>query len=431
MNTRKSTKRALLTSVMCIVLCISMLSGATLAWFTDTATTEVNAVQSGILDVDLVDASGNTLVGDSLEFVAADGRNQNEILWEPGCTYELEEVYVANKGNLALKFKVEINKDGVTGDVKLLDALEFTVKENGTEIDIDTYVGHVDAGLTSQYPIVISGHMREDAGNEYMDLAIENLAITVYATQDTVEEDSYDNNYDADATLDFAPASDEDDLFRAAAAGSNVTLSNNVDVTADIVMSESSIIDGEGYTLYKDATNDEGTNAGVLTSGGSINNISISGSGSNAEGKGFRAVYAGTMSDDLSITNATLEGTYALNASGTGALTVKNTTLNGWTSFDVDSAVFENCEFTGNGSSADGYDLNTVRAYNDTVMTDCSFTSPYYFSAGASGITIEINHCTFGGEAITAVNFAELFEIESGDKLFDCTVIVDGKTVEF
>ncbi len=53
MTNRKSTKRALLGSVMAMVLCLAMLVGATFAWFTDTASTGVNKIQSGKLDVAL------------------------------------------------------------------------------------------------------------------------------------------------------------------------------------------------------------------------------------------------------------------------------------------------------------------------------------------------------------------------------------------
>ena len=42
MTNRKSTKRALLGSIMAMVLCLAMLVGATFAWFTDTASTGVN-----------------------------------------------------------------------------------------------------------------------------------------------------------------------------------------------------------------------------------------------------------------------------------------------------------------------------------------------------------------------------------------------------
>ena len=38
-NNQKATKRALLTSVMALVMCVVMLVGTTFAWFTDTAST--------------------------------------------------------------------------------------------------------------------------------------------------------------------------------------------------------------------------------------------------------------------------------------------------------------------------------------------------------------------------------------------------------
>ena len=51
MNNRKQTKRALLTSIMALVMCVVMLLGTTFAWFTDTASTNVNKIQAGNLDV--------------------------------------------------------------------------------------------------------------------------------------------------------------------------------------------------------------------------------------------------------------------------------------------------------------------------------------------------------------------------------------------
>ena len=38
--------------------------------------------------------------------------------------------------------------------------------------------------------------MQTTAGNDYQDLTLDGITITVYATQDTVESDSYDNQYD-------------------------------------------------------------------------------------------------------------------------------------------------------------------------------------------------------------------------------------------
>ena len=48
-----STKKALIASVLSLVLCVSMLVGSTFAWFTDTATTSVNKIVAGNLDIEL------------------------------------------------------------------------------------------------------------------------------------------------------------------------------------------------------------------------------------------------------------------------------------------------------------------------------------------------------------------------------------------
>ena len=123
MTNRKSTKRALLGSIMAMVLCLAMLVGATFAWFTDTASTGVNKIQAGNLDValEMKDASGNwvSAEGKTLDFVKAAAGEQ--VLWEPGCTYELPQLRVVNKGNLALKYKIQIT--GIQGDAKLNEVI--------------------------------------------------------------------------------------------------------------------------------------------------------------------------------------------------------------------------------------------------------------------------------------------------------------------
>ena len=192
MTNRKSTKRALLGSIMAMVLCLAMLVGATFAWFTDTASTGVNKIQAGNLDValEMQNADGNWVPaeGKTLDFVKAAAGEQ--VLWEPGCTYTLPELRVVNNGNLALKYKVIIT--GINGSAKLNEAIEWTIGDvaMGTE-------QHLAAGESNAF--TIKGHMKESAGNEYMNESIDGIAITVVATQDTVESDSFNKDYDADA----------------------------------------------------------------------------------------------------------------------------------------------------------------------------------------------------------------------------------------
>ena len=210
MTNRKSTKRALLGSVMAMVLCLAMLVGATFAWFTDTASTGVNKIQAGNLDVQLQyatawDEKGNVTTwadaqGKQLEFKKAAGAENEAVLWEPGCTYELPELRVVNKGNLALKYKVAIT--GINGSAKLNEVIDWTIN------DADLSADHsLSAGATSE-ALTIKGHMQESAGNDYMNESIDGIAITVVATQNTVESDSFNNTYDANATYPVVAVGD-------------------------------------------------------------------------------------------------------------------------------------------------------------------------------------------------------------------------------
>ena len=197
MSNKKATKRALLTSILAICLCLVMLIGSTFAWFTDTASTAVNQIQSGTLKVDIVNEAGDSIKDKSMNFVNKD--NSSDILWEPGVTFKTPVFQVKNIGNLALKYKLTIN--GVTGDSKLLEVIKFSVvKEDGTALDLAAFEGHLETANATGEKLYIQGHMEETAGNDYQNKKLEGLGITVLATQDTVENDSFNNTYDENAT---------------------------------------------------------------------------------------------------------------------------------------------------------------------------------------------------------------------------------------
>ena len=197
----KNTRRALLLSALSLVMCVAMLIGSTFAWFTDSASTAVNSIVSGTLDIAFEYSTDNGATwqnaeGQTLNWVTADGRTDN-ILWEPNCTYELPLIRVRNNGNLALKYEIAVT--GVTGDAKLLDVIDFTASIDGAaEVELATMAGHLDA-YNDESVILIKGHMDKDAGNDYQDLTITGIAINVLATQYTYENDSISNQYDANA----------------------------------------------------------------------------------------------------------------------------------------------------------------------------------------------------------------------------------------
>ena len=240
----KNTKRALLGSVVAMLVCFSMLLSTTFAWFTDTAVSGSNVIVSGKLDVALVDANGASLEGEMIEWATADNRAQDEILWEPGCTYETEPFYVKNNGNLALKYQVVIN--GIEGDAKLLEAIEWTVTVGDATTALADLKGELLAGASTG-AIVLSGHMKEDAGNEYQDLTVNGISVSVFATQLDAESDSFGPDYDEDAVYGDYFVTDAAALADAFANAENGDV---IALMADMVLTEKvAVAKGKAVTL--------------------------------------------------------------------------------------------------------------------------------------------------------------------------------------
>lgn len=108
-------------------MCVTMLIGTTFAWFTDTASTAVNKIQAGNLKVDIIGENDKNHL-EKLNFTKAAGAEDEELLWEPGCRYLTEGFRIANKGNLALKWKAQVNKGKTAfneGNFDLLDVIDF------------------------------------------------------------------------------------------------------------------------------------------------------------------------------------------------------------------------------------------------------------------------------------------------------------------
>ncbi len=201
----KSKKSALLLSFTSLLLCFAMLAGSTFAWFTDTASTGVNKIVSGNLKVDIIRANSDSHI-ETLSFTKAAGAEGEDLFWEPGCRYLTEGFRIANKGNLALKWKAQVNKGTTAANEKnadLLDVIDFylvTKAADGTETAtaLDEFTGNLGKDAKSDV-YYIKGVMQTTAGNDYQNLTLEGITITVYATQDTVENDSFDNKYDENA----------------------------------------------------------------------------------------------------------------------------------------------------------------------------------------------------------------------------------------
>lgn len=113
----KMRKNALLssyiTSVLCLVLCVTMFFGTTAAWFTDTTTSEKNQIHVGTLAVTLEHASFVSKTVSQYEvvpeIVPVDGNPvlDSTINWEPGYT-AVKKFKLTENGDLAFSYQLGI-----------------------------------------------------------------------------------------------------------------------------------------------------------------------------------------------------------------------------------------------------------------------------------------------------------------------------------
>ena len=225
MTNMKSTKRALVLSVVALFLCFTMLMGTTYAWFTDSVTSTGNKIVAGTLDVKLLMHNGTEYVDISTaaepviaSAIFGEGTSANKntaaTLWEPGKT---QTVYLAieNAGSLDLKYQVALEVKNV--EKKLNEVVSYAITPDAKPdsqpvngwVGNGTYVGatinpvataqNVGLGAGDTHYFALSVHMDEEAGNEYQEGSIE-FDIKVLASQLASEEDSFGKNYDEKAT---------------------------------------------------------------------------------------------------------------------------------------------------------------------------------------------------------------------------------------
>ena len=503
------TKKALIMSVLSMVLCIAMLIGMTFAWFTDTASTGVNKIQAGNLDVQLLmrDSATDTSykdISDAKEAIFGPGsiaqNNNQETLWEPGKT-QVAYLAVRNAGNLALKYNIVLDID----DKGLADALQYAIVSQGKQTGNDQSctdkvtdwnsvkgdatpmpgTGRVTAAPngcldaiasnsnnvneTEYFALVV--HMDEAAGNEYQGKDV-SIDVTVVATQKDAEYDSNGNDYDAGAAYPVVSQSEFKEALDGATEGATIDVPANVSLTLN---NETTINDGVTLSgAGKDKTTLKTDKASVSKDDVTIKNMTIEGSGSTGTGgtlningnnttienvdyKGdgniavtvstgaknegtvfrntkitnaFRGIQFWSLSGDSLIDNCTLDVagyTFNIDAVVAGStLTVKDSTLNGWTSYTsgIKLVSFENCKL---GRNVYQY----LRPYSETKITDCEFTSAgYQLSAGGSdAYTITITNCTKNGTNITAENVQNMLDMDGWNT--NATLIVNGTKVTF
>ena len=231
MTNAKSTKRALLTSVMALILCFTMLLGTTFAWFTDSVTSSGNIIKSGTLEAGMYWADGGKAVpGVAIPVVdtnwnnAASGPMFTYENWEPGYV-EAKHILITNEGSLAFNYELRIITNEILSELadvidvyyfESAQALDRTTAEGGTYLGTLTDVmGTNDniaddvkgsLGANESRTLSLAFKMQESAGNEYQGLTLGEFAVQLIATQQAKETDSFDDQYDAAAPSPELPA---------------------------------------------------------------------------------------------------------------------------------------------------------------------------------------------------------------------------------
>ncbi len=389
MTKSKHTKRALLMSVLAMLICVAMLAGSTFAWFTDSVSTGVNKIVAGNLDVELeyateFDADGNITkwdpVTDQVSLFSNLEKDGTDNLWEPGHT-EVVYLKVTNKGTLALKYKFAVNvinpastaKNVYNENFKLSDYLVFGKVESTEPMAMytDRAEAWTEAGSVTGLNTYTKENVKLLPGKEeyvalivYMPTSVGNeanyrgtkptisLGVTLVAAQTPNEEDSFGDDYDTDAVY---PVSNEKELEDALKEGGDIILKNDITLS-EITVSKDANIDLNDHVLkaprYHSALNIQ--DAAVTIKNGTIE---------ATPGTAGSALYA-YGSANVTLENCTIKTnankTYAVCTNGSESLNstivIRNSTISaptvagkkGYAAYiPAGNVTFENCDVTG------------------------------------------------------------------------------------
>ena len=477
MTSSKSTKRALISSALAIFMCVAMLIGTTFAWFTDTASTGVNKIQAGNLDVELEYKNSDTT-----GFTKADKNTKvfkEGALWEPGHV-EYVVLKVSNAGSLALKYKLGINIANEVGstnvynkEFKLSDYIRFAVldgdKTEGS-VDRDALVAAatdsklIKEGYTAENHLMATGTdnsqkvvtlvvwMPTTVGNEAnhkKDATAPSidLGISVVATQDTVESDSFDEQYDKDATypvIVFNQQQANDAITNATdkkanisiASGQTITLDNGIanegDKSRDITFS------GNGSQTVDVVTNAVSAEGGQLNyqrgSSFTFENLTIQAGEGN---------FDGIVCNELTFKDCTIKGKLTLFGKATFINCVFDNTMANqysiWTWGGTD-VTFENCTFNTNGKAILLYGGADGKNPTNLVVNNCAFNDRNSGAAGKAAIeigndynatyTLTVNNATVNGFADGKNTGSKLWANKNSMDAEHLTVTIDGNKVQ-
>ena len=424
MTSSKSTKRALISSALAILMCVAMLIGTTFAWFTDTASTGVNKIVAGNLDIEVK----YTLDGE--EWKDLDGATDifQKGLWEPGHT-EVVALKFKNNGNLALKYNINMNivdetvginkseqeyklsdylkvktlsqEASLIGDICIdmafsarSDGLGYTTTANFKDATVLDHDLLLTPGAVGNY-LIMKVYMPETVGNEANAISPEkaasiNFGLNVVATQVPYEKDSFGNTYDEDATYPVVVSRNE--------LNTSLTLDALKDENGKVSPVEVTLGDTTAEDIDYKQNNSGYTGKGVMLGSTNLNKYAATPA---AAGEYKFTFKDGTITSAAtgygSIDNYKNTSVYML-VPGNSDVVFENMTFNGVVSFDIqkytspwsnlNSISFKNCIFNGIiigtcPASNVTFDGCTFNAYTNT--TSANNSNPIWWREDTEG----------------------------------------------
>ncbi len=182
-----SAKRIITLAIVTIMLYLSCMVGATWALFTSPAkdgTIGIN-VTSGLLDVDLTNEHGVSLLGQTLRFSTPNG-NKEEVLFEPGATFYTQGFHVLNNGDIPMNYRLFVSEDAELDMVAFYDAFEVWITNDPTDNapaePITEFNGSLNPHTASEL-FYLFIRMKTTADDEYQGDVYSGIGVTVYAVQ--------------------------------------------------------------------------------------------------------------------------------------------------------------------------------------------------------------------------------------------------------
>ena len=349
-------KKIILSSVLTIALCLSLIAGSTFALFTSTAQVNV-AVTAGKVEVvatladlatysmgESTDVSGTFANGGTASFTDAKELVLSNATPGDKVTFNVK---IANESNVAASYRIKMTAIG-----ELADGLIGKAGENGEKtVPYTTLWTSID--MNAEFEIPVSIELPKDAGNEY-----QGKNATVIITVEAVQRNATNVAWIGDVYYESLEAA-----MAAAKEGDTIQLGYG-----DYEM-PSGTLENLTFKGYGDATTflDNGSVLYHQTlSNVTFRDVAFVG-GLDAV---RMCIASGTVTfDGCSFMNAQYGIHFDSGKTANDLIVIKNCEIYGWNSFgsSVEKVEITDSHFYGNGSYA------VLRPYQNTVVTNCTF----------------------------------------------------------